>query len=393
MATTQRATLNQRNVEALRAAKDTVVWDRRLAGFGVRVYPSGTKVYVAQARGPHGSRRVSLGHHGWLRAAEARKAATRAIAKIVEGEQLRTYRAGARRGPTVAQAAERYLTEYAAVRCKPRTVEMRESVIRLHILPALGRMPLTAVRLADALALHHRLARTPTQANIVAITLSQIFKKAQLWDLVPPGTDPCAQLKLYRLRGRERFLTGVEFERLGRVLDEEQAHGRMSTSAIEAIRLLMLTGCRKNEILTLRWTDVDLRARELRLRDSKTGPRVVPLSPAAVSLLEGLLQSIEGEWVIPGNKPGTRLKKIGNAWRRLRARADLQDVRLHDLRHSFASTALALGENLPTIAKLLGHRRIESTARYAHLERRAVRQAAERVAISLAKDVLPDVGE
>jgi len=246
-------------------------------------------------------------------------------------------------------------------------------------------MRLAAVRPADALALHHGLASTPTQANITAITLSQIFRKAQLWGLVPQGTDPCAQIKLYRLRGRERFLTAVEVARLGRVLEEEQANGRTPTSAIEAIRLLMLTGCRTNEILGLRWTDVDLNARELRLRDSKTGPRVVPLSPAAVSVLEGLRQSAEGEWVLPGKIQGTHLNKLGNAWRRLRVRADLQDVRLHDLRHSFASTALALGESLPTIAKLLVHRRIESTARYAHLADDPLRRASDSVAASLKK--------
>lgn len=385
MATKQTVTLNQRSVAALTVEKDTVVWDRRLKGFGLRVYPSGTKVYIAQARGPGGSRRVSLGRHGWLGAAEARKAAVRAIAKIVAGEEPPSLRPG---GLTVARAAEKYLTEYVAVHCKPNTLRIRKNAIRLHILPALGRMPLAAVRPADALALHHALASTPTQANINAITLSQIFRKAQLWGLVPRGTDPCAQIKLYRLRGRERYLTGVEVARLGRVLEEEQANGRTPTSVIEAIRLLMLTGCRKNEILGLRWTDVDLEARELRLSDSKTGPRAVPLSPAAVSVLEGLIRSAETEWVLPGKIPGTHLNKLGNAWRRLRVRADLQDVRLHDLRHSFASTALALGESLPMIAKLLGHRRIESTARYAHLKRSAVREAAERVAISLAKDIL-----
>ena len=388
MATKLRVALNQRSVGALTVEKETIVWDRRLTGFGVRVYPSGTKVYIAQARGPHGTRRISLGRHGWLGTVEARRVAARAISKILGGEEPQAHRFGTRGGPTVAQAAEKYLTEHVAVHCKTRTLEIRETVIRLHILPALGRMPLTAVRLADALTLHHKLASMPTQANVVAITLSQIFRKAQLWGLVPPGTDPGAQVKLYRLRGRERFLTEVEVERLGRVLEEEHAHGRTLSSAIEAIRLLMLTGCRKNEIIKLRWTDVDLKARELRLRDSKTGPRVVPLSPAAVSLLEGLTQSAEGEWVIPGRKPGRHFTGLGAAWRRLRVRANLQDVRLHDLRHSFASTALALGESLPTIAKLLGHRRIESTARYAHLERSAVREAAERVAISLAKDIL-----
>ena len=291
-------------------------------------------------------------------------------------------------GPTVAEAADKYLKEYLAVRCKPRTVQLRESIIRNHILPALGPRPLASVGRRDALALHHGLAATPTQANMVIVTLSQIFRKARLWGLAPPGADPCAHVRPYRQRRRERFLTGAEIARLGRVLEDELENGRTLPSAIAAIRLLMLTGCRKNEILTLRWTDVDLQLRELRLRDSKTGPRTVPLSPAAVRLLRDLPLHPDGVWVIPGRRPGAHLKKLGNAWRRLRARAELDDVRLHDLRHSFASRALALGESLPMIARLLGHRRIESTARYAHLARGAVRDAAERVATSLAEDVL-----
>jgi len=385
----RRRNINNRTVEALSVDKDTVFWDRRLAGFGVRAYPSGAKVYIAQARGPDGAKRVTLGRHGVLRAGEARRLAARSVGRIVAGQDPAPQRLGTRHsGPTVAEAAEKYLTGYAAVHCKPRTVQLRESVIRVHILPALGSRPLSSLTREDALDLHQRLASTPTQANTVIVTLSQIFLKSQLWGLVPPGTDPCAQVQLYRQRKRERFLTEAEISRLGRVLEEELQHGRTLPSAIAAIRLLMLTGCRKNEILTLRWKEVDFKARQLRLRDAKTGPRAVPLSGAAVRLLEGLRRSAAGEWVIEGGKPGTHLKKLGNAWRRLRIRADLQDVRLHDLRHSFASSALALGESLPMIGKLLGHRRIESTARYAHLARGAVREAAERVAGSLAEDVL-----
>ncbi len=385
----RRRNINNRTVEALSVEKDTVFWDRRLAGFGVRVYPSGAKVYIAQARGPTGSKRFTLGRHGLLRPDEARRLAAGAIGRIVAGQNPVPQRLGTRHsGPTVAEAAEKYLTEYAAVHCKPRTVQLRESVIRIHILPAFGRRSLTSVSREDALNLHHRLASTATQANIVLITLSQIFVKSQLWGLVPPGMNPCAQVQLYRQRKRARFLTEAEISRLGRVLEEELERGRTLPSAIAAIRLLLLTGCRKNEILTLRWKAVDFKARELRLRDAKTGPRAVPLSGAAVRLLEGLRRSAASEWVIEGGKPGTHLKKLGNAWRRLRIRADLQDVRLHDLRHSFASSALALGESLPMIGKLLGHRRIESTARYAHLARGAVREAAERVAGSLAEDVL-----
>ena len=172
------------------------------------------------------------------------------------------------------------------------------------------------------------------------------------------------------------------------MLEEAPAIGGASAAAIAAIRLLTLTGCGRNEILTLRWADVNLPGRELRLRDAKTGPRTVALAPAAVRVLADLPWSGHGEWVIPGRKPGTHMSTLGNTWRLLRARADLSDVRLHDLRHSVASRALALGEELPMIGKPLGHRRIESTVRYAHLARSAVHEAAERVANSLAEDIL-----
>ena len=252
----------------------------------------------------------------------------------------------------------------------------------------MGKVPLAAVRPEHAIELHQRMAGIPAQANIAIATLSHIFGKAQVWGLVEDGENPCLSVTRYRSSKRERFLTEAEFARLGRVLEEAPATGGASAEAIAAIRLLTLTGCRRNEILTLRWEDVNLPGRELRLRDAKTGPRTVPLAPAAVKVLAGLPWSGQGEWVIPGRKPGTHMRKLGNAWRLLRARAGLPDVRLHDLRHSVASRALALGEELPMIGKLLGHRRIESTVRYAHLARSAVREAAERVANSLAEDIL-----
>ena len=150
-----------------------------------------------------------------------------------------------------------------------------------------------------------------------------------------------------------------------------------------ALRLLMLTGCRLSEILTLRWEDVRLEANEIQLRDSKTGPRVVPLSPAAARVLAGLPRVAANPWVIVGRKPGTRLPHIHYYWYLVRERAGLKDVRLHDLRHSFASRALALGESLPMIGKLLGHSKIQTTARYAHLARDSVKVSAAKVAASI----------
>ena len=151
----------------------------------------------------------------------------------------------------------------------------------------------------------------------------------------------------------------------------------------------MLTGCRSGEVLTLRWEDVALERNEVRLRDSKTGPRIVPLSPAAARVLAGVPRLAGNPWVIAGGEPGERLWHIAYYWYRVRARAGLEDVRLHDLRHSFASRALALGEDLTMIGKLLGHRKIQTTARYAHLARDSVKESAALVAASIGADILP----
>ena len=382
--------LNNRVVDALQFDRETLVWDRNLPGFAVRVYPSGTRTYVVQTRGPYGARRITLGRHGVINATEARRRAWQVIARIKAGQEPLPEHSASRRaaGLKLADMAARYMDEYVAVHCKPATLRIRSGAIYRHIVPRLGNLRIGAVKRRHVLSLHQRLSGTPVQANNVVITLSQIYVKAQDWGIVAEGTNPCRHVELYRQRKRERFLTETEFRRLGRVLEEAEQSGGATPEAIAAIRLLILTGCRRSEILALRWEDVDFEARELRLRDSKTGPRVVPLSPSAVELLAELPRAAGSRWVIPGRKPGTHMVRLGNAWRLLRKRAGLHDVRLHDLRHSFASSALALGESLPMIAKLLGHRQIASTARYAHLARASVHEAAARVAESLAEDVL-----
>ncbi len=187
---------------------------------------------------------------------------------------------------------------------------------------------------------------------------------------------------------RAPHFPGEELRRPGRVLEAAAGGGGgASPAAVAATRLLVLTGCRRNEIFTLRWEEVDLEAGELRLSDSKTGPRVVPLPAAAVSVLAAVPRTPGNPWVIPGAKPGGRLSNLNDHWLRIRARAGIDDVRIHDLRHSFASRALALGESLPTIGRLLGHGQVGTTARYAHLARDAVKASASRVADSIAVDI------
>ena len=388
MAKTEHGTLSNRAVGKLAVEKDTVFWDRELTGFGVRVYPTGSKVYIAQARGPEGPKRVAVGRHGVINADEARKRAAHIIARIKAGEEAIPKPMKPVGGPTVAELCARYLTEYVAVRCKPGTAALYRSVINRHILPALGRAPIAALSRAQVAEFHESLYETPGMANMALRVLSAMYEQAARWGMVPEGCNPCRSIMKYPERRRERFLTDSEFTRLGEALDETEARGGASASAVAAIRLLALTGCRRSEILGLRWEDVALEAGELRLPDSKTGARAVALPPQAVELLGNLLGAHDGPWVIPGRKPGTRLANVDEAWRAIRDRAGLGDVRLHDLRHSYASRALALGEALPVIGKLLGHSRLETTARYAHLARDSAKQSAERVAESIAEDML-----
>ena len=380
--------ISKRTVEALSAEKDTVYWDSEMKGFGVRVYPTGSKVYVVQSRGRGGPTRVTVGRHGVITTEQARRRAALILARIKAGEEPNAVNGSrAEPGPMVAELAERYLREHVAVRCKPSTARGYRYVIGKYILPAFGSLPIGALNRGHVSDLHFRLRNTPSTANEVIATLSRMLNRAEVWGLFPAGRNPCRHVVKYRRVRRERFLTEAEFRRLGLTLAALQAEGRVPVHAAAALRLLMLTGCRCNEIVTLRWEDVHLDANEIRLRDSKSGPRVVPLSPAAARILADLPRAPGNPWVIAGSKPGSRLSHITYYWYRVRERAGLGDVRLHDLRHSFASRALALGESLPMIGKLLGHTKMQTTARYAHLARDSVRDAAARVAASIGADL------
>ena len=378
--------LTKRTVDTLEAdGKDALFWDRELAGFGVRVHATGRKAYVVQSRGPGGPKRVTLGRHGELSVDEARKRAALLIDRIKRGEDISA--AAPEAELTVAGLAERFMRVHVEKHLKPASVTAYRSVLKKHILPALGAMTLGQVGRRQVSALHHRLRDTPVLANMAVHLLSRMFVLAEAWELVPAGRNPCRGLRRYRTRPPERFLTPEEYRRLGRALKQAEAEGAVWPPAIAAIRLLVLTGCRRSEILSLGWDDVDRTAGDLRLRDAKAGPRMVPLTKPALRVLDAIPRSPGNPWVIAGQRPGKRLTGLHHYWRPVRERAGLADVRIHDLRHSFASRALALGESLYTIGKLLGHASVATSARYAHLMREAEREAAVRVGGSIGAHV------
>ena len=378
--------LTKRVVDRLTVeAKDAVFWDRDLPGFGVRVHATGRKVYVVQSRGPAGLKRVTLGPYAGVSIEQRRREAAEVIDRIKRGEDPLLPKPTPE--PTVADLAARCLSAEFGVRCKPATAKSYKMALDRHILPALGTMPLKEVGPAEAAALHHRMRGMPSMANRAVWVLYRLFVLAETWELVPRGRNPCRHIDYYPEKSRERFLTPEEFRCLAAALRKFEARGSVWASAVAALRLLMLTGCRTSEILSLRWDDVDRTAGVLRLRESKTGPRIVPLTSPVLAVLHRIERIEEVPWIIR-NKSSGRLTGLFSHWQRIRAEAGLDDVRVHDLRHSYASRALAIGESLTVIGRLLGHNKVETTAKYAHLVRDAEKAAAARTGDSIGVQLM-----
>ena len=231
--------------------------------------------------------------------------------------------------------------------------------------------------------LHHSVQHLSTTANRVLSLLSKALNLAELWGYRPDASNPCRHVQKYAENKRERFLSQEEIARLMSVLEQEEKEGKELPPVLCAIRLLLLTGCRLNEILSLSWQEVDFDKSCLFLLDSKRGKRTVYLSPPALELLQNIPREKDHPYVIAGKNKQAHLINLQKPWRRIRKKASLDDVRIHDLRHTFASVAAANGLSLPIIGALLGHSQTQTTARYAHLVGQPLLEAVGKVGESI----------
>jgi integrase len=369
-----------------------VVWDERVPSFGVRVSPKGIRSYMVKYRAGGQQRRTRLGRHGLVTVDEARRRAEEILGRVAGREDPGQELVERRRSPTVAELAERFMKEHVLPHRKPKTAKDYRLCIRRILASPLATKTLCDLEVWHLVEFHSSMARTPYLANRTRAVLSKMLNLSEKWGLRPRHSNPCRDVDKYNEAERSRFLSPGEYQQLWRTLAQLDTERPEMRPALNAIRLLALTGCRLSEIQTLRWADV--RENALELPDGKTGARKVALCPEAIAVLGSIERLSDNPYVITGTKPGQHLTDLERPWRRIRARAGLDEVRIHDLRHSFASAAVANGESLPMIGKLLGHRQVQTTARYAHLADDPVHAAAARVGGVIAaaiggRDALP----
>lgn len=393
-------------------SKEYMLWDSELSGFGVRVRPTGRKVFTVRYRNSSfRQRRATLGYLGQTTLHLAREEARQILARVARGEDPQKDKIDARASVTMADLCERYMHEHALLKKKLTSIRSDETIIRNHLLPLLGSRKVTDIARKDIYSVHQRITKgdfiirhhgnpgqigkrakpQPETANRVLALLSKMMNLAELWELRPQNSNPCKFIERNPENNIERYLSTDELARLGEAIQALLQEGNIDQYLAAYIRLLVLTGCRAGEILNLTWEEVDFERECLMLKDSKTGAKTVPLSALALKTLNDIPKQPGNPYVIEGRKIGEPRKDYRRAWHRIRKRASLGNVRLHDLRHTFASYGAGANLGLPIIGKLLGHSQIATTQRYAHLAQDPMRKAADQIAgqIAAAMDKRP----
>ena len=411
--------LTKRVIDSLTSrARTYIVYDDSLSGFGCRVTPNGSRSWIVEYR-PHGGgravakKRITLAAVSVLTPDQARETAGDILASVRLGHDVAPDRAARRSSPLVTALVERFMSEEVRPTRKPTTAALYDMYFRRYILPELGQKRAREVVLADVAKLHRKIGATkPVTANRVLELISGLYTWAARIGEVPKDLRPAHGVTRYREQGRERFLSSAELARLGAALREAETIGvpwvidksnpkakhvpkgnrrtKISPFATAAIRLLLFTGCRLREILNLRWEEFDRERGMLFLPDSKTGRKPVVLSGAALAVLQSIPEA--GEYVICGQQADRARYGPQRPWQAIRHRAGLGQMRLHDLRHSFAATGAASNFGLPVIGKLLGHRNAETTSRYAHVAADPLKFAANAIASDLAAKMGEPIG-
>jgi integrase len=396
--------ITKRVVDATRAAhRDLFVWDAQLRGFALRVSPSGTKTLIVQYRAGGGrrgrTRRFTIGRADTLTADQARRAAKKVLGSVAQGGDPSGARTAKRREMTISELIALYERE-GTTGLKERTRCYTLARLRHHVVPLLGHQKASEVRVADVERLISDVSngRTAKDERIgpgkriivrggagaaakVARDLSAVYSFARRREIV--GFNPCEAAKRPPDSKRTRFLTLEEVGRLGDALNELEATGT-NPKAVAIARLWALTGCRRDEIAALKWSEVDFKHACLRLEASKTGKSVRPLAAPAVAILQSIPREHGVAFVFPSEVRGSFYQGTKRVWPKAIKLANLAGVTPHTLRHTLGSAAVSSGETLAMTGAILGHANMRSTSVYAHMQTDPTKAAADRVVEPIA---------
>ncbi len=367
--------------------RPTIFYDTDLTGFGLKASPTGALSFVVEYRPGAGGRSVSkrrmvIGTPKNLTPEEARNQASGILARVRLGHDPAAERSNAQKAETISELLTSFMDDHIRAKRKSRTAKLFQSYIDNHIEPALGTRKAPSLTRADIGRFHKAIGKTkPVTANRVLALIGAAYSYGLRAGHLPDHmANPASGIEKFREQVRERFLSEAELLRLGEAI---RRITNIGPHAAAALRLLIFTGARLREILDLRWDHVDLQRGLLFLPNSKTGKKTIVLGAAALAVLENLPRV--GNFVIAGTDNERPRADLQRPWGLVSRRANLAGLRLHDLRHSFASVGAGSGFGLPVIGKLLGHSNSKTTERYAHLAADPLRRASDAISGSIAK--------
>lgn len=431
--------LTKRLIDSLKPKEiEYSTWDDELKGFGVRVSPKGAKTFQVYWRAGKRERKRKVGRYPAMTADQARRAAFALLSEVEKGNDPAVKQDLLRKAETMNELCKRFMEDHSIPHNKPRSVIENQSLIDRFIIPALGKVNAIDVAQSDVRHLHQSMKKTPYQANRVLSTLSKMFNFAtdDLYEIRYDWRNPTDRVQKFKEEKRRRYLSSQELRIVSKAMAIAEIEGRATSHALAALRLLIFTGARKSEILTLKWEYINWDRQCLSLPDSKTGAKDIPLNPPALEILQNITRIKDNPYVVAGKNPESHMGDLGPTWWRLRKLAtilaleddeiwgpliekltstkgerpklealkkiadeksyslpiSISDVRVHDLRHSFASVAVGAGVPLTLIGGLLGHTQTQTTARYAHLESDPLHQATDAIGRKLSSTMSSDGG-
>jgi len=376
------AKLTNKLIDSLKSNnKNYIIWDDEIKGLGIRINDL-SKKFIVKYRIGHGRnaqiRKPVLGKYNILKTEEARKLAREWLLKASKGEDPCEVN---NNDLSIKEFCQLYIERHAKLKKKKSTMIEDQRLIRLQIIPNFGKIKVTDLTRAMLIKHHEKLHQTPYMANRFLALVSKMMNLAEKWEFRSLNTNPCKHIDRNPEKAREVYLSLDQLERVGLAMRELKE--TENEYVLSAIKLLILTGCRKGEILNLKWDYINFKNSCINLPDSKTGEKEIHLNPSAMSILQSLEK--KSDYIFVSRVQNKKITGISTTWKKIRKIADLTNVRPHDLRHTFATHAVNDGLSLPIIAKILGHKDLKTTQRYAHLHEDPVKKANNKVSLKLKK--------